>query len=150
LRPAPPPRYTIAMLTEIRRQLSVAIENEPGRLGQVGRLLASLGIHIDAICVIDNIEQGMVRLMTSDPAAAREALKAEGLPVVEAEVLAVQVTDQVGNLAAVGEALAAAGINIEYAYASTAEVGQPALLILRTPGIQRARDVLLAALGEGK
>jgi hypothetical protein len=135
------------MITELRRQLSVAIENEPGRLGQIGRVLAARGIHIDAFSVIDNVEQGMVRLMTSDPTAAREILKLEGLPVVEAEVLAVEMTDRVGNLAAVGGALAAAGINIEYAYASTAEIGQPARLILRTTSPQKAREVL-ATVGD--
>lgn len=135
------------MITELRRQLSVAIENEPGRLGHIGRMLAARGIHIDAFSVIDNVEQGMVRLMTSDPTAARAALKAGGLPVVEAEVLAVEMTDRTGNLAAVGEALAMAGINIEYAYASTAEIGQPARLILKTTSPQKARDAL-AAVGD--
>lgn len=130
------------MITELRRQLSVAIENEPGRLGQIGRLLAAQGIHIDAFSIIDNVEQGMVRLMTSDPAAARAVLKSAGLPVVEAEVLAIEMTDRVGNLATVGEALAAAGINIEYAYASTAQIGQPARLILKCNQPQKAREVL--------
>jgi hypothetical protein len=132
------------MNTQLRRQLSIAIENEPGRLGHVARLLATGSIHIDAISVINNVEQGMVRLMTGDPARARTILEEAGLPAVEAEVLAVEVTDSVGNLAAVGEALAGAGINIEYAYASTAQVGQPALLILKTTSPQKARDVLSA------
>ncbi len=136
------------MQVQLRRQLSVAIENQPGRLGQVGRLLAGLGIHIDAFSSIDNIEQGMVRLMTSDPSAAREALKSAGLPVVEAEVLALEMKDRVGNMAAVGEALAAAGINIEYAYASTAEVGQPARLILKTSRSGDASKVLAALRDE--
>ena len=87
------------MITELRRQLSVAIENEPGRLGHIGRMLAARGIHIDAFSVIDNVEQGMVRLMTSDPTAARAALKTEGLPVVETEVLAVERTPHTFALA---------------------------------------------------
>jgi hypothetical protein len=135
------------MIVQIRRQLSVAIENQPGRLGQVGRLLAARSIHIDAFSVIDNVEQGMVRLMTSDPTAAREILKGVGLPVVEVEVLAIEMTDRTGNLAAVGEALAAAEINIEYAYASTAEIGQPARLILKTPNPVKAQGVL-AGVGD--
>ncbi len=132
------------MTIDIQRQLSVAIENQPGRLGQIGRLLAGRGIHIAAFSVIDNVEQGMVRLMTSDPAAAREALKSAGLPVVEVEVLVVEMTDRIGNLALVGEALAAADINIEYAYASTAEVGHPGRLIVKTPNPRAARNVLAA------
>ncbi len=132
------------MIVQIRRQLSVAIENQPGRLGQIGRLLAARGIHIDAFSVIDNVEQGMVRLMTSDPVAARKALTEAGLPVVEVEVIAIEMTDRTGNLAVVGETLAAADINIEYAYASTAEVGQPARLIAKTSAPAEARRVLEA------
>ena len=45
---------------EIKRQISVAIENQPGRLGQIGRLLAQRGIDINAFSVIDNVEQAMV------------------------------------------------------------------------------------------
>ena len=58
---------------EIKRQISVAIENQPGRLGQIGRLLAQRGIDINAFSVIDNVEQAMVRLVTEEPAAARTA-----------------------------------------------------------------------------
>ena len=117
--------------------------------GTIGRILAARNIHIDAFSIIDNVEQGMVRLMTSDPAAARAALKEANLPVVEAEVLAVEMTDQVGNLAIVGETLAAAGINIEYAYASTAQIGQTARLILRASNARQASAVL-ATIGDSK
>jgi hypothetical protein len=136
------------MKIDIQRQLSVAIENQPGRLGQIGRLLAARGIHISAFSVIDNVEQGMVRLMTSDPVVAREALKGAGLPVVEVEVLVLEMTDEVGNLAVVGEALAAADINIEYAYASTAQIGNPGRLVFKTANPAAAREVL-RKLGEG-
>lgn len=120
------------MKATLRRQLSVAIENEPGRLGAVARMLSAKGIHIDAFSIIDNVEHGMVRLMTSDPDAAKTIIKAAGLPVVEASVLSVEMTDRTGNLALVGETLSAAGVNIEYAYASTAHEGVPANLILKT------------------
>jgi hypothetical protein len=52
------------MKTHIVREISVAIENQPGRLGRIGRLLAEQGIHISAF---NNVEKGMVRLITSDP-----------------------------------------------------------------------------------
>lgn len=136
------------MKLEIRRQLSVAIENQPGRLGRIGRLLATHGIHIEAFSVIDNVEQGMVRLMTSNPAAARKLLQQDGLPVVETEVLAVEMSDRVGGLAQIGEALADAGINIEYAYASAAGVGQMGRIIFKMARPQAARDIL-AAIPDG-
>lgn len=75
------------MKAHIRRQLSVAIENEPARLAAVACLLAAQGIHIDAFTIIDNVEHGMVRLMTSDPDAAKSIIKVSGLPIVETAVL---------------------------------------------------------------
>src|SRR5215207_7636148 len=103
------------MHIEIQRQLSVALENQPGRLARISRLLAEHGINIEGICVIDNVEQGMVRMVTSDAVAARAVLEHADFHVVEAEVLALELTDRLGKLADFSEALAEAGINIEYA-----------------------------------
>jgi len=131
----------------IKRQISVAIENQPGRLGKIGRLLAEKGIHISAFSVIDNVEQAMVRLVTDDPTAARMALQSAGLPVVEVEVLVIEMTDDIGSLALIGETLAAADINIEYAYSSTAAVGNRGRLIVKTANPRSAQAVLIALGG---
>jgi len=131
----------------IQRQTSVAIENQPGRLGQIGRLLAEQGIYISAFSVIDNIEQAMVRLVTANPDAAREALQKAGLPVVEVEVLVIEMADGPGGLALIGETLASAEINIEYAYSSTATIGNRGRLIVKTANPRAAQAVLLEAAG---
>ena len=131
----------------IKRQISVAIENQPGRLGQIGRLLAEKGIHISAFSVIDNVEQAMVRLVTDDPTAARMALQFAGLPVVEVDVLVIEMTDDIGSLALIGETLAAADINIEYAYSSTATIGNRGRLIVKTANPRAAQSVLVALGG---
>ena len=98
-----------------------------GRLGRIGRLLA---------------EQGMVRMIPSDPGMTRETLKADGLPVVEADVLSIELLDGMGNLALVGKALAAVEINIECGYATSAEIGKPGLLIVKTVNSQLALKIL--------
>jgi len=126
----------------LQRQLSVAIENQPGRLASVSRLLADRGINIEALCVIDNVDQGMVRMVTNDPAAARMALEHAGFPVVEAEVLTLELTDRLGKLASIAEALATAKINIEYAYCATSPDAKRGLLILRPSNPQKALKVL--------
>jgi len=132
---------------DINRQISVAIENQPGRLGQIGRLLAEQGIHISAFSVIDNVEQAMVRLVTGDAGAAKMALQKAGLPVVEVEVLVIEMTDEIGCLALIGETLAAANINIEYAYSSTATIGNRGRLIVKTANPRAAQAVLVALSG---
>jgi hypothetical protein len=99
------------------------------------------------MCLIDNVEQAMVRLMTSNPAAARDALEGAGLHVIEAEVLAIETKDRLGKLAAISEALAEAGINIEYAYASVDHAGARTRLILKTNRAHEALAVLGALRG---
>ena len=132
------------MKVHLQHQLSVALENQPGRLARVARTLAEHGIHIEALCVIDNVEQGMVRMMTSDPGTARAVVEARGFPVVEAEVLAIETTDRLGKLALISEALGGAGINIEYAYASVDHHGARTRLILKTSRPRKARELLEA------
>ena len=132
------------MKITLQHQLSIALENQPGRLALVSRLLADHGINIEAISVIDNVEQGMVRMLTSDSAAARQHVETHGFPVVEAEVLAIYTTDRLGRLAAISEALAGAAINIEYAYASVDHHGAQTLLVLKTSRPKKAREILAA------
>ena len=106
------------MNAEIRRQVSVAIENQLGRLASVSRTLADRGINLDGVCVIDNIEQGMLRLLPDDPQAVRQVLAEKGLPTVEVDVVIAELPNGVGNLAQIAERLREDGINIEYAYAT--------------------------------
>jgi hypothetical protein len=126
----------------ICRQLTVAIENQPGRLAAIGRTLAAHGINIKDLAINDTVEQGVVRLITSEPARARELLAAAGLFVIEAEVLAVDLRDIPGTLARVSQALADAGINIEYAYGSEDADERKLRLILKVSNVSRAAGVL--------
>lgn len=130
------------MHLQLSRQLSIALENQPGRLAAIARLLAEHQINIEAICVIDNVEQGMVRLMTSDALGARAVIESAGFHVVEAEVLAIELTDKLGKLAFISAALAAGDINIEYAYGSVDHAGAKTRLILKTSRPAKAREIL--------
>ena len=132
------------MNADIQRQISVAIENQPGRLGRVCRMLAERGVAISGFSVIDNIEQGMMRLVVDDPTAARNALDEAGLPVVEAEVLTIEIANGVGALADIGESMARAEINIEYAYATCLEAGEATKLVLKTADAYEALAALRA------
>ena len=44
------------MQLHIQRQLSVAVENAPGRLAAVSQVLAERGINIEGLCIINNVE----------------------------------------------------------------------------------------------
>jgi hypothetical protein len=135
------------MKIHVERQVSVALENRPGQLAAICNILNANAVNIEAISVIDNIEQGVVRLLTSDPAKCKEALQAKGLYVIEGDVLVLDLFDRFGKLAQISSALAEARINIDYVYGTVEHAGSPIRLILKTTDIVRTQ-ALLDALPE--
>ena len=130
------------MTFTLRRQLTVALENEPGRLALISRLLADSGVTIDGLCVIDNIEQGVVRILPSDADACHEHLTSHGFYVVESEVLAVNLSSIRGILARVTQALADGKINIDYAYVTAAHEAGYSMLVMKVSDLPMAESIL--------
>jgi hypothetical protein len=130
------------MTLTLRRQLTVALENEPGRLAMICRLLADSGVTIDGLCVIDNIEQGVVRILPSDADLCHDQLTSHGFCVVESEVLAVNLSIMHGILARVTEALAHEKVNIDYAYVTAAHEAGYSMLIMKVSDLPMAESIL--------
>jgi hypothetical protein len=126
----------------VQRQLSIAIENQPGRLAAVSRALAEQSINIRDLTVVDNVEQGMIRLITSDAEKCKTVLGKLGLYIVEADVLEVILTDTPGKLAVLSQALADAQINIDYAYGSEDKSQEHIRLILKVSNLPKACQVI--------
>ncbi len=127
---------------KIQRQLTVALENYPGRLAAVSTTIAKERINIEAISLLDNIDQGVIRLVASDSANCKTLLVKEGFYVIEADVLAIELTDSPGQLALLSHALAAAKINIEYIYGSTIRAGENMRLMVKVSDLGKACQVL--------
>ena len=128
----------------VHRQLSVAIENQPGRLAAIGKAMAARGINIKDISVVDNVEQGMIRLVTNDPVSCKALLLKEGFYVVEADVLVVILRDSPGQLAVLCQALADAQINVDYAYGSEDPSEEHVRIIMKVSNLARATEVIAA------
>ena len=104
---------------ETTKQVSVFLENKPGRLANVLSALAREKVNITALTVMDSHEHSVLRVVTNDPPKTVQVIKGLGTPFAEAEVLLVELRNQPGALAHVCEVLAAEHINIEYAYCSS-------------------------------
>jgi hypothetical protein len=130
------------MKHSIERQLTVALENQPGRLAAVCVALAQGGVNIRDLTVLDNVEQGVIRLVTSDAPLAKSILNAMGLYIIEAEVVIVDLQDSPGALAALCSALAEGQVNIDYAYGSEDPTGHRMRLILKVSPVTRACEIL--------
>ena len=122
--------------------MSVAIENQPGRLAAICRTLAQHHINIRNLSVVDNIEQGMIRLIPNDPTLCRSLLTDAGLCVVEADVLVVVLKDFPGQLAKVSESLGAGGINIDYAYGTEDSREHELRMVFKVSNLPQAREII--------
>jgi hypothetical protein len=129
----------------VRRQMSVALRNEPGQLARICQLLGDHMINIDAIHVLDNVEQGMVRLLTSNASLTRSVLEAHGFYLLEAEVLEVELSNEPGALQRVARRLADAGINIDYAYGTESAVGASMRVCFKVADALQAARLLRTA-----
>jgi hypothetical protein len=112
-------------------QLSVFVENKPGRLHAPCETLAAAGISIVTLSLADTQQYGMLRMIVCDWQRARDVLQAAGFVVNVTEVLALEVPDRPGGLAEVLRVVEQAGINVEYMYAFAEKLGDKAVLIFR-------------------
>lgn len=112
------------------RQISVFVENKPGRLAEITGFLAEGGVSIRAFSIADTTDFGILRLIVSDTKKAAEVLKAAGVAVSITEVVGISIPDVTGAFAKVVKVLADAGENVEYAYAFlTPEVGHAYVIV---------------------
>ena len=125
------------------KQLSIFLENKPGALSAPCRLLARANINIQTCSLADTREFGILRLVVEDPDKARRLLQRNGFAVKVTDVIALEVADEPGGLAAILDALEGTGINIEYAYSFSGRTKRGyALLLFRFSDPNAALRVL--------
>jgi hypothetical protein len=125
------------------KQISVSLDNTPGKFLAISEYLGVEGINIRAISVADTSDISMVRFVTDDPARTVTTLKSHGYSVKETEVIAVEVPDHPGGLQAILKPLKAASINVLffYPYLGRGESGQP-IVILGVDKTEEALEIL--------
>ena len=113
------------------KQISVSLENVPGKFLDVSERLGAEGINIRAISVADTSDISTVRIVADDPSKAANVLRSHGYAVKETDVIAVEVPDHPGGLQAVLKPLKQANINVTYfyPYLGRGESGQPVVIV---------------------
>lgn len=122
-------------------QLTLTLESKPGVLARISRALADAGVNITALCAAEATGRGKLRMVVTDPARAKEALRAAKFRCGEEPALVLTLEDRPGALARVAEKLAQAKINIKCAYATTTGTGGAAV-ILSVSNVDKAQAVL--------
>ena len=123
-------------------QISIFLENKPGGLEEVTRLLKDAGINIRTLSMADTTDFGVLRLILNDVEKASRVLKENGLRFSRTTVVAVEVPDRSGGLHEILAVLTKNGINVEYLYAFVERSGQNAVIIFRFDAPEAAIEVL--------
>ena len=127
-------------------QLSLFLENKPGRLQRDLKVLADRKINIRTLTIAEVADFGIVRMIVTNPDAAAKALKESSFTCTTTEVLALEISDVPGALEKALEAFNRNRLNIEYMYAFTEKRGDKAVMIFRFDDIELAKKALK---GEG-
>lgn len=99
------------------KQISVFIENMPGKLGEVTQVLGENGIDMSALSLADTTDFGILRLIVNDPDKACQVLRNHDFIVKQSDVVAAVIDDRPGGLTAVLQILSGAQVSVEYMYA---------------------------------
>ncbi len=125
------------------RQVSVFVENQPGRLVAMLEALQAKNIDIRALSVADNADFGIVRMILSDSRLGAEVLREAGFTIKETTVLQKEMPDRPGGLLeTVARPLSKAGINLEYFYAFLDPAPGKATIVIKVADPERAERVL--------
>ena len=121
------------------QQLSIPLENSPGRLHDVTRALGDAGINLRAHCICDSAHDfGVLRILVSDLAAARGVIMEKYIPARVEDVVAVEIDDRPGCLADLLQLFLGTRINVEYMYAVAGANRDNAVMVFRFREIDQA------------
>ena len=117
----------------VLKQITVFLENVPGRLATLCNTLEERGVNLQAMTTSEASEYGVVRMIVDDVDGATTALREVDLPFSTVDVLGVEVPNEPGALGQVAVQLAEAGINVDYAYVTAAVASGQALCVFKVP-----------------
>jgi len=99
------------------KQISVFLENKPGRLQKMTSVLAAGQVDMRALSLAETKDFGIARIIVDDVLHAINVLKDADFIASLNSVLVVEVPDEPGGLDKLLQIFAESSVNIEYMYA---------------------------------
>ena len=125
------------------KQVSVFVENKPGRFVEVLETLEKDKISIRGLSVSDAADIGIVRMILTDPDKAVNDLKRAGFTVRTDTVLSAEMPDVPGGLLhRVARPLSEAGVNLLYFYVYTDTATRKPVVIVKTDNLDKSEMIL--------
>ncbi len=127
------------------KQISVFLENRPGSLLEMTRVLAEKGVDMRAFSLAESSDFGIARIIAGDVNKTTAVLREAGYVNNVTPVIAVAVPDAPGGLNRALGVLSDAGVNVEYMYAFVGGDSDSAYMIFRVADEAKAANALHSA-----
>lgn len=125
------------------KQISLFVENRPGALSAVCRVLKENNIDIKTLSLADTQQFGILRLLVKECENAKAVLEKAGFLVKITDVLAMEVPDRPGGLSGILEIFDRHNLQVEYMYAFGGRSDR-AVMVFRFDDPQKTIDELNA------
>src|SRR3989475_13231815 len=116
------------------KQLTVALENRPGTLAHMAKVLADAKVNIVALLNSTAGAQGSAQVVVDNVNKAKKALGGAELSYTEDTLEQVELANKLGALAELAGKLAKKGITIECAYATMPKRAKKSVVVLAVSG----------------
>jgi hypothetical protein len=124
--------------------LSIFVENKPGKLERITKVLADNAVNIRAISVASSGQFGVVKVLVNDPDKACDLLRQQNITVTRRHILIALVEDRPGALHNLLVTLSSNNINIEDCYGFVLEGAKRAAVVVEVEKYPAAEKVLAA------
>lgn len=128
------------------KQISIFLENKPGKMYEMTEVLAKNGINMRALSLAETEGFGIVRIIVNDVYVATTVLKDAGYINKLTSVVVVEMPDVPGGLSKILKVFADNNVNLEYMYALAAEASSDkAYMVFRVDDHKEAAAALSRA-----
>lgn len=124
------------------KQISVFVENKPGQLGKITKILREEKIDIRAFSVADTVEFGILRLIVNNPDRAAELLRSAGFTAQMSDVVVAVMQDRIGAFDEIVAYLGEENIDVQYVYSFIGEIAATGRVAMRVDDMKKAYEIL--------
>lgn len=126
-------------MAEIKKQISIFLENQPGTLYDLLQYLDSQKINLISLNISETEKYGVVRILVKNPEDVLSGLKKMQYVASISDILIVEISHEYGSLKRVIEILSKQDINIEYLYSMAYNAkNDSAFMVISVDNPQRA------------
>ncbi|MFH1998123.1 MAG: ACT domain-containing protein [Planctomycetota bacterium] len=133
---------------KFKPQITVFLENEPGAMAKVCKLISKQNINIDAFTVFGTVDHGVLRIIVDKPEFVLQLLADSKLLAIQSSVIEIPVPNSPGVLYKISTALSNEGVNVEYGYGSTNEDSECERFFLQASDNIKAVEILKKVLAD--